>query len=394
MGTKHMKRRIKGVKKMRERKIYVWLLIGLLFGMVIPMPFGSASNGGVYGVHWQRDTTEGFVSPRVGTDDVNLSGNELLDANLSVYAGTNLSWSAGQFHSTGTGGGFWNRAGTTLYPFTNNDDVQVNGTITTDAIYLADDIFHAGDTNTYIGFQNDQIQWWAGGLGVVLFDNTQFLVNVNGASLGRDVDFTVDGKYVADLFRVDAGNNRVGILTGTPDQPFDVNGNTNITGDLNVTGIINNDAIYAQLSDSTDQTFGVIDTGYAITFNTNDEINGITHSTVSETMNITIVTSGVYSIIAQPQVHAGAGDAGYFHMWLRRDTGGGFVDIPNSNVELTLGSLDEDVVPLIVTMSLDAGDVLRVNASVGDTGIELDAQTPAGEPTIPSIIFSMYRIGA
>ena len=166
------------------------------------------------------------------------------------------------------------------------------------------------------------------------------------------------------------------------------------TGDLTVDGTIINDAIYAQLSDSTDQTFAVAGVAQAITFNTNDEVNGITHSTVSETMNITIVTSGVYSITAQPQVMAGDGDAGYFHMWLRKDTGSGFVDVPNSNVELTLDSLDEDVIPLIVTISLNAGDVIRVNASVGDNGIELDAQTPAGEPAIPSIIFSMYRIGS
>lgn len=166
----------------------------------------------------------------------------------------------------------------------------------------------------------------------------------------------------------------------------------NITVSGNITG--GDDAIYACLSDSTDQTFGATGTGQAITFNTNDEINGITHSTVSETENITVVTSGVYTIIAQPQVHAGAGDSGYFHMWIRKDTGSGFADVVNTNVELTLASNDEDVIPLIVTISLNAGDVIRVNASVGDTGIELDAQTPAGEPAIPSIIFSMYRLGS
>ena len=171
-------------------------------------------------------------------------------------------------------------------------------------------------------------------------------------------------------------------------------GNVNISGDLYVAGTIINDAIYAQLSDSTDQTFAATGTGYAITFNTNDEINGITHSTVSETANITIVTDGVYSIFAQPQVHADPGASGYFHMWLRKDTGGGFVDIANTNVELILSSNGEDVIPLIVSIRLDAGDVIRVNASVAHTGIELDAQTPANEPAIPSIIFTMYRIGA
>lgn len=167
-----------------------------------------------------------------------------------------------------------------------------------------------------------------------------------------------------------------------------------VSGNLTVKENITNDAIYIQLSDSSDQTFAATGTGYAITFDTNDEINGIIHSTVSETANITIVTDGVYSIFAQPQVHADPGASGYFHMWLRKDTGGGFADIDNTNVELTLASNGEDVIPLIVSIRLDAGDVIRVNASVAHTGIELDAQTPAGEPVIPSIIFTMYRIGS
>lgn len=152
------------------------------------------------------------------------------------------------------------------------------------------------------------------------------------------------------------------------------------------------DAIFIQLSDSTDQTFAATGTGYSITFDTNDGLNGITHSTTSNTENIIIIFSGVYSIIAQPQITAGPGDSGYFHMWIQKDTGSGFADVANSNVELTLDSVDEDVIPLIVTLSLNAGDVIRINASVGDTGIKLDAQTPANEPAIPSIIFSMFRI--
>jgi len=187
-------------------------------------------------------------------------------------------------------------------------------------------------------------------------------------------------------FRLDFDNNWIDLNNMTID---------NISaGNVTVSGNFYGGAIYACLSDSTDQTFAETETGYNITFNTNDEIDGITHSTVSEPQNITIVTSGIYTIIAQPQVHADPGASGYFHMWLRRNTGSGFADVANTNVELILASNEEDVIPLIVTIALDAGDVIRVNASVSHTGIELDAQTPANEPAIPSIIFSMYRIGS
>lgn len=145
--------------------------------------------------------------------------------------------------------------------------------------------------------------------------------------------------------------------------------------------------VYAELSDNTDQTFAIAGNDYAVNFSTNDEIDNIVH--VEGEFNITIAYDGVYQFIAQPQVMAGAGDAGDFHMWYQKDTGGGFADIANSNVELTLDSLDEDVIPLSAVMRLDAGDVIRIMVSVSDTGIELDAQTPVGEPAIPSIILSV-----
>lgn len=150
--------------------------------------------------------------------------------------------------------------------------------------------------------------------------------------------------------------------------------------------------IYAQFSDSTDQTFGATGTAQSITLNTNNEIAGITHSTTVNPENVTIETNGIYVIIAQPQVTAGVGASGYFHMWLQVDTGGGFADITNSNIELILASNDEDVIPLIAVISLDKDDIVRLRSSVGDTGIKLDAQTPAGEPAIPAIIYSIYKI--
>ena len=152
-------------------------------------------------------------------------------------------------------------------------------------------------------------------------------------------------------------------------------------------------AIYAELSDSADQTFAQTATAYSITFDTNDEIAGITHSTSVDPENITIITTGVYTIFAQPQVAAAPGGAGVFHMWLQKDTGGGFADIANTNIELSLASSEEDVIPLATTFLLSAGDIIRLRASVSDTDIKLDAQTPANEPVIPSIIFTMFMIG-
>ncbi len=209
-------------------------------------------------------------------------------------------------------------------------------------------------------------------------------VNISGnLTLGQKITFAL-GEIIDNI--VD------GWITITGN--LNITGNTTIEGDLNVTGLINNDAIYCESSDLNDQTFAVAGVRYRINITNVDEGNGITMSTGNNGTNITIETSGVYHLVAQPQVKAGAGSAGDFHMWIEKDSGSGFVDVSDSNIELKLSSLEEDVIVLATTSKLNQGDVLRLVASVSNDGILLHAQSPAGEPVIPSIIFTMYRVGS
>ena len=240
-----------------------------------------------------------------------------------------------------------------------------------------------------------------------------------GISSSSSDNFTLKNESSGGHIVLDTtGTGKVGIKTATPDYLLEVDGTfdaetisindgtlTFPTSDGNADEIMKTDgsgtlsfvrmpkSTYAELSDSTDQTFSSTGTAQSITFNTNDELVSITHSTSVNPENITIDITGVYYLIAQPQIHADAGGAGYFHMWLQKDTGGGFADIVNSNIEITLASNDERVGVLAETLSLDAGDIIRLRASVGDIKIELDAQTPGSEPAIPSIIFTMFMVG-
>lgn len=219
-------------------------------------------------------------------------------------------------------------------------------------------------------------------------------LNLNPAShvaikSNKELRFYDNGNYVG--FEAPAlSADQIWVLP-TADGSADEIIKTNGSGVLSFTRMPK--AIYAELSDSTDQEFAVVGEPNLITFDTNDEIAGIIHSTSSNPENITIVTTGVYTIFAQPQVAAGSGGAGTFHMWLQKNTGGGFVDIANTNIELSLASGEEDVIPLATTFMLSAGDIIRLSASVSDIKIKLDAQTPANEPVIPSIIFTMFMIG-
>ncbi len=147
---------------------------------------------------------------------------------------------------------------------------------------------------------------------------------------------------------------------------------------------------YAQITSTVDQRpSGTSPT--LITMNQNDEISGIEHSTQNPG-DILIKEAGVYVIIAAPQVGRTSGnEERYVDIWLRRNG----VDIANSNVRNVVGTIKaKDVIVSQTMMSFDSGDVVNVMMSVEtpNEGLGIEAIHPKGEPTIPSIIFSMHKI--
>ena len=132
---------------MLKGRMYVWLIVGLMFGMVLAMPLKGANDVIVGMNHWSRNTSSGFLYPSNTSDDVNLSGNELLDANLSRYAGDYVSWDSVdlEFDVTGGGSSKWNRAGTTLFTKVNGDSVQFNSSV----------LFDDGDVSFYANNDNN-----------------------------------------------------------------------------------------------------------------------------------------------------------------------------------------------------------------------------------------------
>jgi len=147
---------------------------------------------------------------------------------------------------------------------------------------------------------------------------------------------------------------------------------------------------YAQITSTEDQrpsgTSPVL-----ITMNQNDEISGIEHST-KNLGDIRIKEAGVYVIIAAPQVGRPSGtEERYVDIWLRKNG----KDIPNSNVRNVVGTKGgKDVIVNQTMMSFDSGDVINVMMSVetANEGLGIETIHPEGEPTIPSIIFSMHKI--
>ncbi len=108
--------------------------------------------------------------------------------------------------------------------------------------------------------------------------------------------------------------------------------------------------------------------------------------------DIEIKSSGMYLIIASPQIGKTDGDqARWIDFWLRVNN----VDIPNSNIRAVIkDKCQKDVIVLQVLTRLIEGDTLNIMMSVevSGEGLGIEAIQPPGEPLIPSIILTMIQM--
>jgi len=147
---------------------------------------------------------------------------------------------------------------------------------------------------------------------------------------------------------------------------------------------------YAQMISSVDQRPDTTDP-VPVFLDQIDQISGIGHS-IDKPANIEITESGVYVVIAAPQVGRTTGNGpSHVDFWLRKNN----VDVENSTVRCTVTSDDDKGVVVNQTMSaFKAGDILNVMMAVEKTGegLGIEAIKTPNRPLIPSIIFSMHKI--
>jgi len=181
-----------------------------------------------------------------------------------------------------------------------------------------------------------------------------------------------------------------------------ITGSLNVTGDVEVAGNITVDTvfdktIFAQLSSSVDQ-IPTNTTPFVITYDTQDAISGLNHSTSTNPGEITITTTGTYFVSPQPQVAKDSGGVKVdFDMFLQVDRNGTFINEPNSNIRLTIKDSDiTDVIVSAFTIELEVGEKIRMMQKVSDSGVGMglkNTNATAEVPRTPSIIFTMYRVG-
>ena len=146
---------------------------------------------------------------------------------------------------------------------------------------------------------------------------------------------------------------------------------------------------FAQLSCNHDQRPKKAKKPIPIALNVNDAITGIEHFTTKDNSEIRIKQSGLYFIIAAPQIGRKKGKISrYVDVWLRKNG----KDVSNSNIRANLyHGTSKDVIINQSMIPLLRDDELQIMMSVetGNEGLGLEAIKPKGEPTIPSIILSM-----
>jgi len=150
---------------------------------------------------------------------------------------------------------------------------------------------------------------------------------------------------------------------------------------------------YAQISDSTTQATAAAGAASNITLNTNDEIYGITHSVSAKTHEIIIQESGIYQIIAVPQIGEVTVQAdGVYNIWLVKNG----VKIPNTNVKthvIVTASGDETSTETLNWIGrLNQNDVIYFQQSSTDPDIGTIFTAAAIPPATPSIIVSIFKI--
>jgi hypothetical protein len=150
-------------------------------------------------------------------------------------------------------------------------------------------------------------------------------------------------------------------------------------------------ARFGSFYDTTTQTAAVINTAYAVTFDTTDLSEGVYRG--NPTSRIFVDEPGVYNFQFSAQLDKTAGGVGIFDFWIRVNG----VDIANSAGRVRIqGNNAELVTAWNFLTRMKAGDYFELMWAVDDTSCQITAfPAAAPHPGIPSVILTVSNnIGA
>ena len=142
---------------------------------------------------------------------------------------------------------------------------------------------------------------------------------------------------------------------------------------------------YGSFCDTTDQTAAIINTAYAMTFNTTEISNGVYLGTPAS--RVYVDTHNVYNIQFSAQFINTAGGAHTVWIWLRKNG----TDVANTATALRLqGNNYETVAAWNFLLEMNSGDYFELMWEVSDLAIELYHDVASAvHPAIPSVILTV-----
>lgn len=142
---------------------------------------------------------------------------------------------------------------------------------------------------------------------------------------------------------------------------------------------------YGAFSDSTTQTAAIINTAYAVTWNTTSISNGVSVGT--PTSRIIVDEPGVYNFQFSAQLDNTAATIVFFDLWARVNG----VDVPNSNGRVRIQSNNAELVASWeFLLQMNAGDYFELMWAADATTAVLQAfAASAPKPATPSVTLAV-----
>ena len=269
--------------------------------------------------------------------------------------------------------------------------VTLNATDAAKGITNANGVVTISEAGTYFVIAAGQVGSTTGGKGSVKLwmrldgkdiDNSNAEQTVNGSSTAvlvcQGVVEAKAGSKLELMFGASQSDQGLGLVVlkpkGEPTVPSMI-----------FTAFQVDSAAYAQLSSSKSQP--AAETPTAIAMSSTDAAKGLTNANGV----VTISEAGTYFVIAASQVGATTeGGKGYVRLWMRVNG----KDVDNSN---TAQSVENGYTAALVSQGIieaKAGDKIELmQASTGEN-VGIVASAPKNEPTIPSMIFTAFRVNA
>ena len=195
---------------------------------------------------------------------------------------------------------------------------------------------------------------------------------------------------------INGGTNGQVLIGRTSDQnfvPHTLTAGTGIdiangAGTVTISQSATTSKYYGAFHDTTTQTAAVINTAYAISFDSTDLSSGVARG--SPTSRITITNAGIYNFQFSLQLGKTSGSKAAVYIWA--DIGG--TAVPNSGTKVTLaGSSAFVVAAWNFMLSMSASTYFRLMWSTDDVDcqiITVAASSPV--PDIPSVILTVQQV--